>query len=58
MDTLPFDAECAVAPAPPGNPHLQGSDHYIGEAVGLDCGVKGRTAYRKFMGECLNKAPA
>jgi hypothetical protein len=21
-------------------------------------GVKGRTAYRKFMGECLKKAPA
>jgi hypothetical protein len=58
MDTFPFDAECAVALASPGNPQLQGSGHYIGEAVGSDCGVKGRTAYRKFMGECLKKAPA
>src|SRR6266404_4168033 len=43
MDTLPFDAECAVAQASPGNSQLQGSDHYIGKAVGSDCGVKGRT---------------
>ena len=37
MDTLPFDAECAVAQASPGNPQLQGSDHYIGKAcrIGL-----------------------
>lgn len=26
--------------------------------VGSDCGVKGRTAYRKFMGERVKKAPA
>jgi len=58
MDTLPFDAECAVAQASPGNPQLQGSDHYIGKAVGSDCGVKGRTAYRKFMGERIKKTPA
>jgi len=58
MDTLPFDAECAVAQASPGNPQLQGGGHYIGEAVGSDCGVKGRTAYRKFMGERVKKAPA
>src|SRR6266446_1278783 len=58
LDTLPFDAECAVAQASPGNPQRQGSDHYIGEAVGSDCGVKGRAAYRKFMGECLKKTPA
>src|SRR5258708_34123122 len=57
MDTLPFDAECAVAQASPGNPQRQGSDHYIGEAVGSDCGVKGRAAYRKFMGGCLKKKP-
>jgi len=50
MDTLPLDAECAVAQASRGNPQLQGGGHYIGEAVGSDCGVKGRTAYRKFNG--------
>src|SRR5712691_1153408 len=58
MDTLPFDAECAVAQASRGNPQLQGNGHYIGKAVGSDCGVKGRTAYRKFMGERVKKAPA
>src|SRR5215470_9478746 len=58
MDTLPFDAECAVAQASPGNPQLQGSDHYIGKAVGSDCGVKGRAAYRKFRGESVKQAPA
>src|SRR5262245_47611303 len=73
MDTLPFDAECAVVQASPNNPQLQGSDHYIGEAAGSDCrrpnrwtlcrGIapsrrEGRTAYRKFMGECVKKTPA
>jgi hypothetical protein len=58
MDTLPFDAECAVAQASRGNPQRQGGDHYIGKAVGSNCGVKGRAAYRKFTGERVKKAPA
>jgi hypothetical protein len=44
------DAECAVVQASPRSLQRQGGDHYIGEPVGLDCGVKGRTAYRKFNG--------
>src|SRR5215470_4076854 len=55
-------------------PTPKSSDHYIGEAVGLDCRrptrrrsageiaprppAKGGAAYLKFMGECLKEAPA